>query len=526
MAKNYDVVIVGAGHAGLTVGCYLLKAGLSVCILEHLPYVGGGVVSLEAAAPGFKTDPCAVWHGILQANPLILNDELNLFSKYGMEYVPAPSKQNTVLFDDNEYITLSHSVDDTCESIAKFSQKDAEAYRKFYEWWSPAVDFMLGGMYNPAVPYSAFASLCEQSEMGKSIWRALHQSADDLVSDWFESTEVKALLTRYTTEALLSPRTKGTGFAVFIMCGLTHKYPATLPKGGSGSLSLAMERCILAQGGEIKCNAEVKKIKVVGGEAKSVILKSGEEIVAKKAVVSNLHVKQLFPDMVGEDNLPPDFVRQVKGTSLSDFGCMNQQLALNEAPNFIAGDDVNNSFFVEFGPRDYEKYLRSFDELCYGYPVFDVPLVVCQTRFDPTRAPAGKHTLYLYSYAPYKLKEGGVERWKDIGQEIADKILETLRKQTTNMGDENIIGRFIETPPDIERRTKSMIGSDFCHLGTYVDQIIGARPCMGWSGRTPINNLYMCGPSVHPGCGVTGGGRAQVQPVMEDLGIDFFQVIK
>ena len=78
MGAKHEVVVIGGGHNGLTVAGYLAKAGVDVCVIESLPYVGGGVISPEVAAPGFKTDLCSIWHGFIQANPLIRDDELGL----------------------------------------------------------------------------------------------------------------------------------------------------------------------------------------------------------------------------------------------------------------------------------------------------------------------------------------------------------------------------------------------------------------------------------------------------------------
>ena len=123
----------------LTVASYLATAGVDVCVVENLPWVGGGVVSRELAAPGFKTDLCSVWHGFIQPNPLILHDELGLKSKFGLEYV-SPNEQATTVSDDDLFITLYKDLDDTCQSIAKFSEHDAEAYRKFHDWSVKSLD--------------------------------------------------------------------------------------------------------------------------------------------------------------------------------------------------------------------------------------------------------------------------------------------------------------------------------------------------------------------------------------------------
>jgi phytoene dehydrogenase-like protein len=155
-----------------------------------------------------------------------------------------------------------------------------------------------------------------------------------------------------------------------------------------------------------------------------------------------------------------------------------------------------------------------------------MPMMVVATLFDSTRAPQGKHTMYLYHYEPYNLKDGGAAKWDKIKQEVANGILETLRRHTTNMGAENILGRWIHTPLDIERYNPSFVHGDIGHLGAFVTQFFGNRPLPGWGKyKTPVKKLYMCGSSTHPGGAVTGGGRAAVQVIMEDLGIDFRKVI-
>ena len=173
-----------------------------------------------------------------------------------------------------------------------------------------------------------------------------------------------------------------------------------------------------------------------------------------------------------------------------------------------------------------EDYLRIFDGFVYGIPNTRMPLMGVATLVDPSRAPEGKHTLYLYHFEPYNLKDGGSAKWDEIKQEIADGILEAAQEHTTNLGDENILGRWIFSPLDFERYNPAWIAGDFLHMGSFLTQLFANRPLPGWGQyKTPVKKLYMCGPSTHPGGGASGGGRAAVQAIMEDLGIDFKKVI-
>ena len=91
------------------------------------------------------------------------------------------------------------------------------------------------------------------------------------------------------------------------------------------------------------------------------------------------------------------------------------------------GGDVNKALLVQIVPF-VEEFLQSFDNLAYGVPNNKTPILSTPTSLDPSRAPEGKHTLFLYQYAPYHLKEGGAGRWDEIKQKVADSILETVRK--------------------------------------------------------------------------------------------------
>ena len=524
MAKKYDVVIAGAGHNGLTVGCYLAKAGLNVCLVERNPKVGGGVLSTEYAAPGFITDVCSVIHVLIQGNPIIRNDELGLMSKYGFKYV-YPNVQMCIHFWDNEYLSICSSLEDTCKSIARFSEEDAESYRRFNKWASVAMQMILQGFFAPPPTFGMFTSMLDQSEEGRELLRTTLMSPLDVINEWFKHERTRIALTRWISEIMVSPSTKGLGIVVPMMLGMTHTFPSGLPIGGSGKLSEAMERLILDQGGTIMTNAPIKEFKIEGGTCTGVILEDGEEILASRAVISNLNIKLMFPGMTGKAKLPEHFADRVQRLRAAEFACFQQGLALNEPPKYkMDVKDLREAFVVEFAPPTMEEYRRYFDNLLYGIPGHN-PLIVCQTVHDPSRAPKGKHTLYFYEYAPYNLKEGGPEQWDAVRESYADSIMEFYRRYTTNMGPENIIGRWIESPVDLERHNPSFMEGDFAQLGCYLEQNMGNRPLPGYNYATPIDKLWMCGPGTHPGSGVTGGGRAAAQAILEGLGIEIESVI-
>ena len=526
MAKQHDVIVVGAGHNGLIVGAYLAKAGLDVLVLERLNRWGGCVVTEELTVPGFKHDTGGIMHGAIQSNPVIHQDELELVAKYGLKYIYT----DIIIvfqFPDGRELTLYKDVDKTIKSIAQFSNKDAEIYRKFID--ASFKMLKAGGPHNysPAGTFGRIVSFADSSPEGQEFLRVLFSTAANVADEWFESEEMKMAIDRWGVEGTSGPRESGTGLFA-MMFSMFHGWGSAFPEGGSGKLSDALAACIKDNGGTIRLNAHVKAIKVQGGEAKGVVLKDGEEILAKKAVVSNLNVKQLFLQMLKPEELPPDFQDKVRRIRHSPLSSTEVHVALKEAPKYkVRGGDVEKSVMVALLPNTREEMHRIFEGYSYGeFCPNPMPMVMFPTYVDKTRAPAGMHTAYLAQYSPYCLKGLKPEDWDKVKEEKGDRIWKALQDRTTNMGPENILGRFVMSPIDKERWNPALIKGDVQHIGLYLSQLLSNRPLAGWGQyRTPVKKLYMSGASTHPAGGIAGGGRAAVFSVMEDLGIDFNKVI-
>ncbi|MFC2019081.1 phytoene desaturase family protein [Chloroflexota bacterium] len=521
---EYDVVVAGGGHNGLIVAAYLAKAGLSVCVVEKQEYVGGGVVTREVTLPGFKHDLGSLNHSVIHMNPLLERDELGLFSKYGLEYV-FPEAPTALTFPDGRSIILYRDIDKMCSTIEQFSRKDADTYRRIHDWGKKLLEMSFTGLFSGPPPLGPFFSVLEQSEEGQEMMRAMLMSGRDTANEWFESDEAKMLATRFGAKSGMDPQVQGNGFSFIAFVPFFHKCGCGVPVGGSGVLSDLLAKCLEDDGGTIRTSSTIKKFKVEGGEAKGVILDSGEEILAKRAVVTGLSIRQL-PGMLDEGDLPSGFASRVNRLLPSCHSPLVMHLALNEAPNYGEGNELNKVWYVMPVPATTEQYYRGFDGFKYGEPAVDFGLAGCSTIYDPSRAPDGKHTLYLFHFEPYNLK-GGAERWDEVKEEVAQGVLDDLRKHTNNMGDENILGKCIFSPYDFARYNPAWVQGDHGHIGAFFHQTFAMRPIFGWGQyRMPPEKLYLCGPSAHPGGGVTGGSRSTAVVIMEELGIDFEKVIK
>ncbi len=521
--EKYDVIVAGGGHNGLIVAAYLAKAGLKVCVVERQDKVGGGCVTREVTVPGFKHDICSVVHGSIQANPLITADELGLMSRYGLEYF-IPDIQMAFVLPDDRTLFFYRDIDKTCESIRQLSRHDAEAYPRFCEYSRQVIRAGQVAYFSAPPPFGRMVSFLDSSEMGQEFYRLIMSSGIDIAEEWFENEPMLTALTRWVCESLYAPRDKGSGnyinsFPFF------HARGMGIPIGGAGKLSEALEACIKDNGGTVKVSATVKAVRVEAGEAKGVVLDSGEEIMADKAIVSNLHIKQLFLDMIKPEDLPDGLPEKVRRIKQGNIAAMLQVLALNEAPKYKAGGDTDRASNLIILPS-LEELMRELDACYYGIPGSLSPSVFCNSLYDSTRAPEGKHTLYIYHLQPYDLKDGGADRWDEIKEEVADRILDTVRGHMINLSPDNILGRWVSSPLDYYRYNSAWIKGDYNHFPLSVTQSYGNRPLPGWGNfKTPISKLYICGPSAHPSGGVWGAGRATAQVVMEDLDIDFRKVI-
>lgn len=502
------------------------KAGLNVCVVEEQPEVGGGTKTKELTVPGFKHDCCSSLHYFLIANPMMKNDELGLLSKYGLEYART-EKLTGEIFEDGSTIKFYLDIDRTCDSIAKISPRDAEAYRKFVAKAGKSLEMFTAGMYRPPASAGTAHAMMDQGPENQELLRAMSLSAWDIAEEWFESDKLKIALSRFAAKAMNNPFDKGTGLSFFIILPFMNRFGGWMPVGGSGALADALQRCLEAHGGTVKINSPVKHFKISGGEVSGVILASGEEILAGKAVVANINIKQIIPGMLPGVELPSNFEPDVKRLQQSRYSGFIQHIALNTKPKFKVGNDLGDFLFVEFGHMNVKHYRNALHRMDLGYLDNEFSNFCMPTTIDPSRAPAGKAIVYNYALVPPVLKDAPVEKWDEMGRETADNMLETARRYCSNLTDDNIIGRSYMTPLDIQRKNSAMTAGDKYHFGMYNRQIGGNRPLPGWHMyRMPLKKLYISGSGTHPGGGVTGGGRTAVQVIMEDLKIDFEKVIK
>lgn len=526
MGKQYDVVIMGAGQNTLGTAAYLAKAGKSVVVLERHDHIGGGAVTMERGAPGFRHDLHSVIHYLVQANPLLLNDELGLLSKFGLEYFYPQSCQTTILSDFST-LELHYDLDQTCASIAQYSRKDADEYRKLVEFGRRVLPMLLAGMYTVPLPVSAMLGLLENSEDGRRLIDFMLRSPLQIVNALFESDHLRIHIIRAITEHTLGyPDDMGNGLSVLLLSVLLHMYRGGFAIGGSGALPAALRRCIEHHGGEIVTGVTVAKVLTSGGRATGLVTEEGEEYLARDAVVASIHPKKLHKFV---DGVPDTILERAKFGQQSPYRLLKIDGALREPLQKKLPAGTATDGIVEWILTDnFRDFLKYFDPLRHGELDFDRPLFGGSDMVIPGRHPEGNALLYLVQYVPYNLADGGPAKWDEIKERVADNIFEKMRHFMPNMTPDNLIFRKVDSPLDMERYSpNSMVEGDVSGLSFDFFHFGGYRPMpeLARFGVPGVERLYLNGPFMHPGAGVFGVGRPAAIRIFDDLGIDFDKVV-
>ena len=523
VSNTYDVVAMGAGHNGLTAAAYLAKAGKKVLVLERKPWPGGGVVTRQINTPGYWHDEHSSVHIMIQGNPMITHDELGLLSQHGLKYKYSDVPHATIFPDQTTLITYK-DLDKTCESIAKISPRDAEAYRRFAKLGMSLLPMLMPGLYMPPPPLGDTMAMLDRSDEGRFVLDAMQRSSLDLVNHWFEHERVRMHLVRAVTENLQLPDELGTGMMVLMFPAIMHAYGVSQPYGGSGKLSESLVRCIEHHGGEVRCNAEVRRVIVSGGRATGVELASGERFMARDAVIGAIHPQRLRQFV---DGVPEPVLARAERTTLAPFSLFVCHYDLKQQVRFRADDDaVGRAIMLSLlGTDNMREMLADYDELKQG-KISKRRLIAGndESISDPSRVPPGCGMWHSTGFAPYELAEGGSARWDEYKEEFAGLQENAFHQFVSNLTPDNIVARTVYSPVDLERSSpNSMLRGDVHGLAPYIYQSANHRPTpdLGQFTVPGAQGLYLVGPFMHPGGGVFGAGRATAMRMFDDLGMDF-----
>jgi phytoene dehydrogenase-like protein len=510
-----DVIIIGAGHNGLTCAAYLAMAGLRVKVVERRKVVGGAAVT-EEFHPGFRNSVAAYTVSLL--NPQIISD-LKL-GDHGLRIVERRA-QNFLPSLDGSYLLTGEGR--THQSIAKLSEHDAgridaftrgleaiaDVLRQFVLRAPPNLVEGLGtGSIREAFNALGTANILRRLtlEQQRSLLDLFTRSAGEMLDDVFESDLVKAL---FGFDAIVgnyaSPYAAGSAYVM-----LHHAFGEVNGKkgvwghaiGGMGAITQAMATAARGHGVEIELEAGVREVIVERDRAVGVILDNGKTIRARY-VASSVNPKLLYTRLLPADALPAAFLDRIRNWR-NGSGTFRINVALNALPSFTAlpgaGDHLSAGIIL--GPSLGYMDRAWQDAREHGWSRKPVIEVLIPSTLDDTLCPPGRHvaSLFCQHVAP-QLPDG--KSWDDHREEVADLMVATVDEYAPGFA-KSVMGRQILSPLDLERQF-GLLGGDIFHGALTLNQLFSARPMLGHADyRGPLKGLYHCGSGAHPGGGVTG----------------------
>ncbi len=521
MGASYHAIVIGGGHNGLVAGSYLARSGARTVVLEARSKVGGAV---DTSAP-FADHPeikVSTYSYVMSLMPAFLIEQLEL-AKHGYHVTPfGPYYQ---AFPDGRSITIyGDDPKKTYESVSQFSVKDAEALQA-YEAWIHGVTEVVGPLLHQVPPNLGSLTVGDLLEQSKAAWtmrslgtrgvadatRLFTMSLSELLDRWFESEQMKTIM---MVDGLIGqwsgPDEPGTAYVLLhhavggVGGGDSHTVNWGYPRGGMGSVADAIRGSAEAAGCEIRTDARVARILVEGGRAVGVALESGEELRAP-VVVSCIHPKIAFLQLLDRAELPPDFVFDIERWK-SRSGVVKINVAMSELPDFTAnpGTDLqdHHTGSVELClSREYAE--RAFQDAHLEHRAAIGPFVdgAIPTTIDPDLAPEGVHVFSMFSqWVPHEWSQ---EPHREELEAYADRAIDGYTALAPNFRDA-VIDRQVIGPYDMEQDL-GLIGGNIFHGELTVDQLFHMRPSPGFADyRTPIPGLYHGSSATHAGGGVNG----------------------
>jgi phytoene dehydrogenase-like protein len=456
--REFDAVVVGAGPNGLVASAALGAAGRRVLLVEAGPEVGGGSRSEQLTLPDFVHDVCSAIHPLGAASPAMRALPL---AEHGLEWVQPPSPLAHPL-DGGRVAKLERGVDETAAAFGD----DARAYRRLFEPFVESGDALIDGLMSPLdVPPAHPFLLARYGAVGiMPVTRITRR---------FTNEEPAALLTGLSGHSMLpmtAPITAGFGLFLGV---LAHHVGWPAAKGGSAAITNALAAIVIEQGGTIVCDQPVKSLR---------------DLPPARATLLDLTPRQVLA--IDDGRLPARY-RRTLGTFRYGPGVFKIDWAL-DGPTPWTNPDALTAATVHLGGTAGEIVAAEADVAQGRHPERPFTLFAQPSLFDPSRAPAGKHTAWAYCHVP----SGSTVDMTDAIEAQVERFAPGFR--------DRILARHVMGPAAMEAHDANYIGGDINGGVSDLRQFF-ARPRLSlhpWA--TPVRGLYLCSSSTPPGGGVHG----------------------
>lgn len=493
-----DVIIIGAGHNGLTCASYLARAGLDVLVLEQSDTPGGCINTRELPDGSGKLELGAYEHGGIVGSGVAA--ELELESRHGLKF-HMRDEVTLAPCDDGSSLAFHSSLERTLDMLGEVVHRDdVDAYRRFAGWASAASALIGLTEHGPPPPFGALAGMA-QATLGSEaapLLQAMLGSATNLLRGLFDDERLQGPMAHWAAHSQQSPADPGTGAGALMLAG-GHGHPAARPVGGSQSTVSALVRCLEATGGRLVCGAPVEQVEVRGGRATAVIA-AGERHEASSAIVSAIDAGRLFGQLVDAAVVPDRLRRELRRIHSGRRNVSELKVdALIESMPDVQPAGFERSFMLSANTTtDIE---RAFASVQLGDLAERPPMMIAfPSALEPGWAPDGKAVVWLSTFVPWKPRGGD---WDESRlEQAADLAWKTAERA---LGAEmTAVERRITGPAAWVARHGNP-NANPNHIEMSLDQLMGFRPTPSLSSySTPIDGLFLTGAGTHPGGGITG----------------------
>ena len=502
--RDWDAIVVGAGHNGLTCAAYLARGGLRTLVLEARPRVGGACTLIRPFPDErYAVSPCAYVVGLL--HPVVI-EELDL-RRHGYR-VHRIDPHLWCPFDDGTALTLWDGAERNRAEIARLAPADVEGYLRYERLFgrirqalrAPRRDTWLGDAPTSSELHTllddapdlagvlfrdSIAEVIERHVADERLRTALH--GQGLIGTW------------------AGPRTPGTAsiHALHSMGTIDgHGGAWWYVHGGMGTVSLALEAAAREAGATV-----VTGTPVAGIEQSQVRLDDGTRLRAR-AVVSNADPRSTLQLCGGG---APAAFRERVATWRMEGPVIKLNCALARLPRFTAarpGDHPERAMITI--ARSIDETQAAYERSRTGTPAPVWAELYFHSAYDPSVAPPGRHVMSVFAqYAPYRLSAG---TWDEQRESVADAVLREIARFAPGIVD-RIEHHQVLAPPDIEREVG--LGGGHIFQGECLPEQMWQRR---FAARTPMPGVYMCGAATHPGGSViAANGRNAAMAVLSDL---------
>ncbi|MEV7732898.1 NAD(P)/FAD-dependent oxidoreductase [Streptomyces sp. NPDC088921] len=505
-----DAVVIGAGPNGLVAANLLADAGWSVEVLEEQKEPGGAVRHDHGVDPAYVSDVFSAFYPLAAASPVLTALGLN---RYGLRWSHAPSVLAHPL-SDGSCALLDRDIDTTAASLDAFAPGDGAAWRRLHDVWESLHPDILDALFTPFPPVRATARLARRLRAagGLRVARTLVLPVRRMGEEEFRGQGGRLLLAGNALHADLAPESAGSGGFGWLMAMLGQTYGFPVPVGGSGALTEALARRLEAQGGRIRCGQRVERIVVRGGRAVGVRTAAGDVVVARRAVLADVSVPDLYGDLLDPEHLSAQLQEDLRRFQW-DFATFKVDWAL-DGPVPWQAEQASRAGTVHLA--DGLDELTRFAAQIAMREVPDRPFLLFgqMTTADATRSPQGTESAWAYTHIPHEIgadagDEGITGRWDTKDQELmADRVERQVERFAP--GFRSLVrARRVLAPPTLQSLDANLHGGAINGGTTAIHQQLVFRPAPG-TGRpeTAVPGLFLASSGAHPGGGVHGAPGA------------------